>query len=341
MRVATLIQDHRLSINELPDPVPAAGEVLIRVSFAGVCGSDLHAYKGLHPFRKPPVVLGHELAGLVAKVGPGVKRVKPGDLVTVMPSAGCGACPACQGGETNLCLKRRAPGSGDWIGTFAELFRAPAEVVYKVPAGVSAAAAVLAEPLATTCHAARVSGMKAGERVLIIGAGTIGLLAALTFKSMGTARIAVTDVEDFNLGLAGRYTGALAYNAREASLEERILKDTPEKFDLTLLCANAEPTVRQALALTRKGGRIVVLGMFLKPVPLDLLAVTTGELAVLGSWIYTGRDFQAALDLIASKRYDFDGLITHRRPLEKAGEALAILEEHRDNVVKVLIEMAG
>lgn len=336
MKTGLMDKANHIVIQDAPIPELKPGEVLIKVKYAGVCGSDLHAYKGLHPFRQPPVVLGHEVAGVVEKVAGGVDGFAPGDNVTVMPVASCGKCAPCREGKTNICVNKVVPGSGGWLGTFAEYFASPADITYKVPAGMGLDVAALAEPLATSVHSMRVADVKSGDQVLILGGGTIGILAIAVAKEMGAKDVVITDVLDFNLDMAREF-GADAYNALDPDLEKKLLEKYPDKFNSVVLCASVEPTVHQSVRLVRRGGRVVVTGMYLKPIPFNFIDITLGEIAMAGSQIYTDSDFREALRMLETDK-KLAKIITHRLPLDDADKALQILATHSENAVKILLE---
>jgi len=208
----------RIVVQEAPRPAVGRGEVLIRVAYAGVCGSDLHAFLGTHPFRKPPVVLGHELSGTVAEVGEGVEGLAVGDLVTVLPAVSCGQCRACVAGRTNICENRVVPGVQGWLGAFAEYFAAPATVTYPLGRHTTLVQGALAEPLAVAAHAVERGGVGAGSDVLILGGGTIGLLIGYAAQRAGARSVAITDLYDYNLTVASALGIAHTYNARQEGL---------------------------------------------------------------------------------------------------------------------------
>ncbi len=338
MKTGLMDKANHIAIAEAPRPKVGQGEVLLKTKFAGVCGSDLHAYKGLHPFRKPPVVLGHEISGYVEEIGPGVTGFAKGDPVTVMPALGCGDCVLCREGKTNICLKKKVPGSGDWLGTFAEYFAAPARITYKLPAGLGLDEAALAEPLATAIHSCKVARIKPGDQVLIIGGGTIGILAVAAAREQGAKAVAITDVLDYNLDMAKNDFGADPYNAMDKELEQKLLAKYPDKFDSVVLCANAESTMHQSTRLVRRGGVVVVTGMYLEPISFNFIDITLGEIAMAGSQIYTDPDFREALRMLAERKFPLAKIITHKMPLEQADAALQILSTRSENAVKILLE---
>jgi L-iditol 2-dehydrogenase len=340
MKVAMLEAAGRIVLQEANDLRPGPGELLIRTAFAGVCGSDLHTFQGAHPFRKPPVILGHEIAGTVAELGAGVSGFRPGDRVTVMPLLACGSCPPCRAGTPNICLHKTVPGVEGWLGTFAEYFLARPSVTYRLGKGTGLDLAVLAEPLAVGVHSVLRRGrVGAGSRVLVLGAGTIGILTACAARLAGAAAIAVTDVFPFNAMLAAELCGGRGYAARMEGLEDTILHDHPEKFDVAFLCSGAPATVATAFRLTRRGGRIVVTGLFHAPVPTDLTGIALNEFDLSGSVIYDAQDFQTAVEWIDGGRCQFQKVITHVFPLAQAQAALSLLAQHAEDVAKILLEV--
>ncbi|MEI8189456.1 MAG: alcohol dehydrogenase catalytic domain-containing protein [candidate division NC10 bacterium] len=340
MKAAILEETGRIEVRDVEDLRPARDEVLIRTACAGVCGSDLHAFRGRHPFRKPPVVLGHELAGTVVEVGHDVGDIRLDDRVTMMPLVSCGRCRLCRMGRENICLDKRVPGVGGWLGSFAEYSLAKASVTFRLGEATAFELGVLAEPLAVGVHAVmRQARLEAGSRVLVLGGGTIGILTALTARAAGAGDIVITDLLAFNLAPTQALCGAATVHVGREGWEADLARTYPEKFDVTFLCSGDPATVGQAVRLTRRAGRIVVTGLFLEPVPMDLTAVTLGELEVVGSQIYDHRDFRTAVDWIDDGRFDFRKLVTHTFPLAGAQAALTLLSDRTEDAVKILLQM--
>jgi L-iditol 2-dehydrogenase len=339
MRAAVLVGTGAIQLQEVGRPRLDPDDVLIKTAYAGVCGSDLHAFKGRHPFRKPPVILGHELAGTVAERGDAAKGFVPGDRVTVMPVVACGTCRLCRMGRGNICPNKRVPGVTGWPGVFAEYAVAKASVTFAIGEATSLELAVLAEPLAVGVHAVtRQAHIEPNGRVLVLGGGTIGILTALAARATGAGDIVMTDLFEFNLRLAHTLCGATGVDVAREGWEERLAQACPDRFDVTFLCSGAPATVGQATRFTRRGGRIVVTGLFLEPVPTDLTTVTLGELEIVGSQIYDHADFRTAVEWIDDGRFDFGTLITHVLPLTQTQRALEILANRTADAVKILLD---
>jgi len=340
MKVGMLEDTYRVVVKEVGDLSPGPDELLIKTKYAGICGSDLHSFKGIHPFRKAPVVLGHELSGTIAGVGKAVKGFCVGDRVTVMPLVACKNCPQCERGNENVCLNKTVPGIKGWQGTFAEYFLSRPSITYKLGEDTGLEVGALAEPFAVGIHAVFERGrVEAGSRVLVLGAGTIGILTAVAAKMSGAKEIVVTDLFDFNLNLTRELCGAQVFNARTDGLEEMLLKEYPQKFDVTFLCSGSPKTVTQAFLLTRRRGRIVVTGLVLTPVPIDLTAISLNEWEIIGSQVYGHQDFKKALECIDAGAFDLRKLITHILPMERVDYAMNLLDQHKEDAVKILLEV--
>ncbi len=337
MKAALLIAPFTLDIREIDKPKPKPEEVLIKMKTTGICGSDLHAYRGTHPFRKPPVVLGHELAGEVEQVGMRVKTIEVGDVVTVEPWIYCGKCPYCLEERYNLCVDKRGMGTSEWQGSFAEYVVAPEDTVCKLPEGMSYEEGALIEPLAVGVHIVQEAKLNLGESVVIFGAGTIGLATLSCLIVAGITRIIVTDVEDFNLKLASQIGATHIVNIRKESLGKVVNEVTGGKgVDLAIVAAGVESLVGDATKVIRGRGRVIVPAIFSEYVKVDMFPVMCGEKHIQGAMTYTGKNFATAINLLALSKISIKPLITHRIPLDGAGRAFNILDKKKEKVIKIL-----
>ncbi|MDO4549582.1 MAG: alcohol dehydrogenase catalytic domain-containing protein [Clostridia bacterium] len=328
----------KISILEIDKPDVTATQVLIRVSFAGVCGSDLHAYRGVHAFRKPPVMLGHELSGVIEKVGSGVTRFKPGDAVTVMPQTGCGTCRSCLSGKVNLCRDKTLPGTPGWQGAFAEYFIAPESVVCAL-GEVSLKLGALCEPLAVASHVLSRFPREHGSDLAILGAGAIGLMMVILAPYHGFSNVTVTDVVDSNLRMAKTLGAKRAVNAAgEDPVREIKAYYGATGVENLVIAASAKNILAQALESVSCGGNIVYMAMITGEMTLNTYPIVFKEVNIKGSLNYTMRDFDDALAHLLREPEKFEKLITHVMPMSEAAKAFERLDTHSEDAVKILLE---
>lgn len=321
-------------------PVPGAGDndVLIKVAYAGICGSDLHAYRGVHSFRKPPVMLGHEVSGVVWEVGKNVKTVAVGDPVTVMPQIGCAKCDFCADAKINLCKNKTFPGTAEWIGTFGEYFVAPESVICRLK-DVSLKLGALAEPLAVAVHVLNRIEKKQSDELVILGAGTIGLMVSAIARSFGFRKILITDIYDFNLRVAKQMNADYTVNVLRENLDEKVEAAFGKDGVGTVVIAGGNETIlEQAIGLACPGGTIVYFAMITNPMTLNTYPVVFKELSVMGSINYTMDDFNEAIGLLKSHKTTFEQIITHRYGMSDAAAAFEILDKKTQDAVKIILE---
>lgn len=318
MKAAVLRAPKDLRIEAAADPTPAAGEALVRVRAAGVCGTDFRIWTGDRQVRYP-LIMGHEFIGDVAAVGAGVANVKPGDSVAVEPNYSCGNCALCQEGNRNLCLSRTAVGI-DVDGGFAELARIPARCCWPAPAGLTPEQLLLTEPLAVVVRAVRRGAARAGERAAVLGAGTLGLLAVQVLKAQG-ARVLAVSRSERRLALA-RELGAEAVHSLAAGPGSEAARrfSGREGVDLVVETAGTPEAVAEAIELARPGGRVVLTGLPHEPSRVHFFWVVRRELTLLGSMIYQD-EFPEAMRLLKGGAVKAGPLVTHRFSLDAIQEA--------------------
>lgn len=339
MKAALVTDLETVSIQEMERPTIKDDEVLIKVKTVGVCGSDLHLFRGTHAFRKPPAILGHEIAGDVVEIGKNVKTVRVGDRVTVEPQYGCGECDFCREGLVNLCRGKVVPGTAKWIGVFVEYFNAPEKTIYKLNDTVSYKMGTMIEPLAVAVRALRKATVKEKDCLVILGAGTIGLLALVVAKQMGYKQIVCTDTAEFNREMAVRHGATLAINPLEADVVDVVKKLTDGKgADLALIAAGANNIIDQATSCVRKRGEIGIIAMITEKIPFYSYQIVFNEQTMYGAMTYENKDFKEAAEMINSG-LDLNDLITQTMDLEHTQDGLAVLSQKKENVVKVMIEL--
>lgn len=331
MKALVLTKPYETEVQEVPLPAsPGSGEVLIRVKAGGICGSDLHTYRGHHPYRKPPVILGHEVSGEVIALGSGVTAPALGTRVVVEPHILCGECEWCRQGLVNLCVNKRVPGVG-WQGTFAEYVTAPAAVCHELAPSVGWAEGSMIEPLAVAQRVWSRGNPQPGERVAILGQGSIGILVTVLASHGGAGRILVTDVVEYNRAAALRVGATEAVDPRGAELPWG-------QFDLVCVCTDGPDVMDQAVRLLKKRGRVVVVSLFHGNQSVDFNNVVIREISVLGSQTYTTADFTAAVALVNRGEVNLTPLITARIRLADLPRALRDIDERRVQGIKTVID---
>lgn len=339
MKAALVTDVQKVSIEEIERPLIKDDEVLIKTKTVGVCGSDLHLFRGTHAFRKPPAILGHEIAGDVVDIGKDVKHIKVGDRVTVEPQYGCGECEFCRQGLVNLCAKKVVPGTAKWIGVFVQYFNAPEKTVYKLNDSVSYKMGTMIEPLAVAVRALRRATVKEKDCVVILGSGTIGLLCLVVAKQMGYKKIVCTDTAKFNLDMAIKHGATIAINPLENDVVEAVKRLTDGKgADLALIAAGANNIVDQASACVRKHGEIGVIAMITEKVPFYSYQIVFNEQTMYGAMTYATSDFREAAEMINSG-LDLNDFVTQTMDLDHTQEGLDVLSQKKEDVVKVMIEL--
>jgi threonine dehydrogenase-like Zn-dependent dehydrogenase len=315
MRALVWHGDDRLEVEALPEPVPGAEEVLLEVELAGICGSDLHAYRGHPGPRRPPLVLGHEALGTVAG--------RPGRFV-VFPLVVCGVCAACRRGEENLCEQRGLLGL-DRQGVFAERVPVRADALVPVPDGLDPYVAVLVEPLATSLSALRIDHVEADDTLLVVGGGPIGLLAVYAAVVRG-ARVTCAEPVDERRALAERLGAAVLADAAEAP---------PGEADVAVDAVGIEPTWRAAVAGVRAGGVVALVGLGQADGAMPTGDLVRRGVAVRGHYAYTRRDFEDALALLAASPPPVDWVTVLE--LAEGAEGFRVLVEEPAAATKVLL----
>jgi L-iditol 2-dehydrogenase len=303
----------------VPFPGPVRGRVVVRVRAVGVCGSDTHYYEHGRIGRfvvEAPLVLGHEAAGEVSDLGPGVTRLVVGERVSIEPGVADLTCGQCLAGRYNLCPNMRFFGTPPVDGAFAEYVVVHEAFAHPVPDSVGDDAAALLEPLSVGIWACRKARVTAGSRVLITGAGPIGLLSVQSALAFGATEVIVSDVNPVRLALARELGATMVIDARQASVTD--LHRSPE---VLLECSGHPPAISEAIRALDRAGRAVLVGMGGEEILLPLSVIQERELELTGTFRYAGT-WPRAIALIASGRIDLDRLVTGTYRLDQTEEAL-------------------
>ncbi len=335
MRGAFYQGNKRFGVGDSPPLPPKAGEVRINIAYGGICGTDVHIYMGHMDHRiKIPQVIGHEMSGTIAEVGEGVTKFKAGDKVIVRPLIPCGRCPACEAGHYTVCHQINVLGV-DTPGCFQGSWTVPAETLHHLPDDIDLKLAAVIEPAAVGAHALRIGQVTGEDYVVVIGAGPIGIMVALESKLKG-ARVLISEINPFRINLAREF-GMEVVNPKETDLPAYVSEKTGSAgadvvFEVTGLAPGAEIMTK----LARSRARIVIVGIFAEPAPVDLGRIMWRELQVRGVRLYDAVDFEAAIPLVAAKAVPWDKLISDVRPLERTQETFEEIERGA-NFMKVLL----
>jgi L-iditol 2-dehydrogenase len=326
MRAAVLQEPRQVAVVDVPDP-SAAGEVVLRMRAVGLCGSDLHTWRGHHPFRKPPVVLGHEGAGEVVSSADPAFNV--GDRVAVLPALSCWECSRCEAGHPHLCAAKRVPGGG-WPGMLSEYFAAPARVLVPLADGIGYDEGALIEPLAVAWHCT--SEVMAGDSVAVLGGGPIGSLVAAVSRIRGAATVLVSDVKSFNREFLGGQGVPHVVDPLTDDLLAVGASVSGDGFDVVVVASGHPSCLAEALALARPRGRVVLLPMFAGPLSVDLNPAVLKEITIQGSTIYTPHDFHQAARLVNDRVLDVRPYITEVVALDRTAEVLTAIDAGADHL---------
>ncbi|WCM55947.1 zinc-dependent alcohol dehydrogenase [Microbacterium sp. EF45047] len=324
-------------LTEAPVPQPGPGEVQVRTTVSGVCGSDTHAAHGRHPFVPLPYAPGHEVVGVVSAVGEGVDGWAAGDRVTVEPTLPCGGCKMCTTGRSNLCENLRFFGCGYEQGGMADFFTIPATRLHRIPDDLDDLQAALIEPLSTPVHAVRLAGDVAGKAVVIIGAGTIGLLVLAAARHAGARTIVMTDMLADKRERALRLGADAVVDAASADAVAQIRDALGESADVVFDCVAIQPTVDQAIALADKAGTVVIVGVPARDVTVPLPIIQDHQIRIQGSATYLPEDYATAIEILRAGEVRAEDMITRRLPLEQVAEAFRLSASGAE--VKVVVEV--
>jgi 2-desacetyl-2-hydroxyethyl bacteriochlorophyllide A dehydrogenase len=326
MRVAVYERPGELAIEDRPVPEVGPNDVLLEVSHCGICGSDIHFV--LEGWGRPGSVEGHEFSGRVVAVGDAVTSWRVGDQVIGGPSPRCGTCEYCRAGRPSLCVGRNTPGmSAHRDGAFAEYILVDQAGLLRVPDGVSMRAAALAEPLAVALHGLTRGGVRAGQRLLVTGAGPIGALSVAAAKARGVTDIVVSEPHPRRRALVERL-GAHPVDpaALVAPKSSGDIVEAP--FDVALECSGQAVAMEAALAQLKRGGTLVFVGAGIKSPRLDANRILLNELVVTGAFVYDADGFDRALELLTQPDFPTEALIERDEvPLEGLFDALVGLHD--------------
>ncbi|WP_276356967.1 NAD(P)-dependent alcohol dehydrogenase [Cohnella caldifontis] len=341
MKAAVMTAPFKIEIEERPIPEIGEQEVLVKVMAVGVCGSDIHYYEhgriGRYVVEKP-IILGHECAGIVEAVGPGVTRLKPGDRVAVEPGITCGRCPACKEGRYNLCPDVRFLATPPVDGAFVQYIKHREDFLFPIPDTLSFEEAALIEPFSVGLHAAKRAGVKPGQTVAIMGMGPVGLTAVAAAKAFGAETIVVSDMEPIRLEAALKLGATHAVNIRDNDPVQAVREATGGRgADVAFETAGNPKALQTALQAVRRGGKLAIVGLPpQEEVALNVPWIADNELDIFGIFRYANT-YPQGISLLASGIADVRSLITDSYPLERTQEAMERARTNKGGSLKVVV----
>ena len=344
MKAAVLESIGHLAIRQVDAPqLSGADEALIQVRAVGICGSEIHAFKGTHPFRKPPSILGHEVTGDIVQVGAEVSGFSVGARVFVDPQWTCGQCIWCLSGRHNLCPTKDVLGTPRWVGGLGEYIVAPAQALYSLPEHVSYVEGTTIEPLSVGVHMVERAGVSAGESVVVLGAGAIGMMVSAVASVRGARPIVAVDLQQHCLDIARQHFGVThSLLGDEGPVADCILDITGgQGVDVTYLTVGVPALVDEAIQMAACEGRIFFVALFDQSVQMEPNVLIDKHLTLLASAMYNASEIRTAVDLVASGQVPAGAMVTYVLPLGEAQRAFDLAASKEDGAIKVVIEMGG
>jgi len=339
---ALLLREYRkLEVVDAPVPKVGADEVLVAVRACAICGSDVHGYDGTSGRRIPPVIMGHEAAGVIAEVGRNVTGFRAGDRVTFDSTVYCGTCTFCRAGHVNLCDNRRVLGvsCSDYRrdGALAEYVVVPQHILYHIPDELSFDHAAMIEPLSIVFHAVRRTPVALGDTALVVGSGVIGLLLIQALRLAGCGRVIAVDIDENRLALARRLGANETLNPASGNAVEAVMRATDGRgADSSFEAVGKNETLQLAVAGVRKGGSVTLVGNISPKVDLALQLAVTRELTLIGSCASAG-EYPACIRMLADGRVDVASLISAAAPLEEGPAWFERLYAREPGLIKVVL----
>ena len=325
----------KMPVEELDEPTPTAGKVVVDVQAVGICGSDVHGFTGNSGRRTPGIVMGHEFAGTISELGPEMEGYAVGDGVVVMPlySVAAGVDPY----PLNLSPHRRLTGMNEH-GAYAQRVAVRAAQLFPKPAGLSWQRAALCEPMAVTLHAARITPINPMQKVAVIGAGPIGLLTMLAARLKGAGTVIVVDRSVHRLELAEELGADAVINVDGTDADAAIREMTGGGVDVAFEAVGISSTARLSVEVTRNGGNITWIGNNARMIEVDMQSIVTREMSVRGSYGFDETDFAAAIEALSSGRLNVDPLVEEIAPLDDGPEIFRSLAAGENDLVKIILK---
>lgn len=338
MKALRYLGPGQLAVQEVPEPTVSENDVLVKVLACGICGSDVHGYLGLTGRRTPPMTMGHEFSGQVVELGNMVQTFKKADKVIVQPLNFCGECVNCRRGNTNMCLNGKLFGVMAVDGAMAELVAVPQKLLFRLPEGCSYEVGALAEPFAVAHGALKKVGSLKNKTVLIVGAGTIGLCILQLAKLQGPKLVIVSDLSDSRLKVARQLGADRTINPGKEDYLEAVAGFTEGAMvDVSIEAVGIAATVNQAIKSLKRLGVCLWVGNSAREIQVNMQEIVTRALKIVGTYIYTHREFGEVINIMGTGRLGAAQLISEVVSLQEAPDAFRMLHERPDSFIKILI----
>ncbi|MBA7479953.1 putative zinc-type alcohol dehydrogenase-like protein YdjJ [subsurface metagenome] len=342
MKALIYTKPYCFEYSDFLDPVVGDDDVLIRVKACGICGSDVHGSTGKTGRRIPPLIMGHEAAGIIEDMGKNIKDFEKGDRVCFDSTVYCNKCGPCRKGLYNRCESRQVLGVSTpqfkRHGAFAEYVAVPWWIVSKIPENMPFIRSALLEPASIGMHAANRAPISPNDTVVVIGAGTIGLFILQACRLRGAAKVIVADINEFRLEVAGKLGADKVINPLKSDLKETVFKETKNKgADVTFEAVGYAQTFRDGVSVTKTGGHLVAVGNLEKTAEFNLQELVARELTFTGSYASSG-EFRDCIDLVASGKINVEPLISDVLPLKDGQGAFDRLLKAQENLLKIVLE---
>lgn len=343
MRKLLLEAPYQLHMTEASVPTPGPEEVRVRICNIGICGSDPTIYKGLHPYVTYPLVPGHELSGVIDAVGSNVPAERIGQRVTIIPHIVCGHCDACRGEIFNFCEELKCTGA-EADGGMCDYFCIESRMALEIPASMTLEQAALVEPACVAYHGAKRGQIRGGERVLIVGAGPIGVFCMQSCLALGAKEVYIADMDTERLELAKKLGATGVIEVARENLKQGLtrLAGSEKNIDVFYDCVGEKGTVlNNILEVARRGSRIVVIGVLQKQFNIPLLPdFVQHELSLSGTTMYVPQDYRDMIDLMGRGVIRTEGMVSHHFTLEQVPQVLDMIVNRREKTFKVVIDVA-
>jgi len=342
MKALVLKEYNHFEYTEVPVPELPDDHVLVRIHAVGICGSDVHGADGSTGRRIPPIIMGHEAAGIIEAAGSMISAYRPGERVTFDSTIYCGSCHFCRQGRINFCENRRVLGVGcdeyHQNGAFAEYVAVPERILYRLPPDVSFHQAAMVEPVSIAVHAVGITDIGIGDSAVVFGAGVIGVLTMQVLLSAGCGKVYIADIDQSRLDLAKRLGAAEAFNLKKTDIISELAGRTAGRgVHLAFDAVGLDETFSGAVHSVCKGGQVTVIGNFKPETSFPLQYVVSRQITIRGSNASSG-EYPVCLEMIQSGHIDVDSLISAKAPLSEGAEWFEKLRRGEPGLMKVLLE---